>query len=88
MATLANSNYNSLQTSLEKRVGAVRFLGAYTWSKSLDNGSSFFELVNPFHPQASKSLSAFNMAHVLTVSYSYDLPFQHLTSSTSLLSQQ
>ncbi len=36
-ATLANSNYNALQVSLEKKVGRLRLLGAYTWSKSLDN---------------------------------------------------
>src|SRR5207253_2111583 len=29
-ATVANSNYNALQTSLEKKVGNLRFLTAYT----------------------------------------------------------
>jgi hypothetical protein len=81
-ATLANSNYNALQVSLEKRMGASRFLGAYTWSKSLDDASAYQDLINPFDARASKSLSAFDMAHNFVVSYSYDLPLQRLTGST------
>ncbi len=79
--TLANSNYNALQISLEKRVGAVRLLGAYTWSKSLDNASAFSDNINPLNPRVSKSLSTFDLTHNFVVSYSYDLPFQKLTSS-------
>jgi hypothetical protein len=82
-ATLANSNYNALQASLNKRVGALRFLASYTWSKSLDNASGFFELINPYNPRASKALSSFDMPQDLTVSYFYDLPFRRLTSSSS-----
>ncbi len=74
-STLANSNYNALQVTLDKRVGAVRFLGAYTWSKSLDNSSGFVELINPYNPKLSKSLSGFDLTHNFVFSYSYDLPF-------------
>lgn len=36
----AQSNYNSLQTSLTKRFsGGVQFLASYTWAKSIDNAS-------------------------------------------------
>ena len=81
--TLANSNYNALQVSLEKRVGALRLLGAYTWSKSLDNASGFNENINPFNGRANKALSAFDMAHNFVVSYSYDLPLARLSKSGS-----
>ena len=82
--TIANSNYNALEVSLEKRVGAFRFLGAYTWSKSLDNGSGFQDIAtNPYNPRASKSLSAFDMVHNFVVSYTYDLPLAKLTSSST-----
>ncbi|MBL8167613.1 MAG: carboxypeptidase regulatory-like domain-containing protein [Acidobacteria bacterium] len=38
--TTAQSNYNSLQTSLTKRFsGGVQFLASYTWAKSIDNAS-------------------------------------------------
>ena len=82
-ATLANSNYNALQVTLEKRVGAVRLLAAYTYAKSLDNASTFDTVVNPFNPKLSKALSAFDMTHNFTLSYSWDLPFQHLISRDS-----
>jgi hypothetical protein len=74
-ATAANSNYNSLQVQLERKVGALRLLGAYTWSKSIDNSSGFFDPINPFNPSLSRALSTFDIAHNFVVSYSYDLPF-------------
>ena len=82
-ATFANSIYNSLQLTLEKKVGALRFLGAYTYGKSLDNTSSFTDEVNPFDYRLSRSLSAFDMTHNFVTSYSYDLPFQKLARSSS-----
>ena len=80
-ATKTNSNYNALQVTLEKRVGALRLLSAYTWSKSLDNASGTVDYINPFNPRAAKSLSAFDMTNNFVTSYSYDLPFQRMTAS-------
>jgi hypothetical protein len=81
--TWANSNYDALQLSLEKRVGAIRLLGAYTWSKSIDNSSNWNdEQINPFNHRISRSLSAFDMTHNLVVSYTYELPFNRVTHST------
>ena len=74
-ATVANSDYNSLQVTLEKSAGAVRLLGAYTLSKSLDNSSGFADQINPYFPHNSRSLSAFNMTHNFVTSYNYDFPF-------------
>ncbi len=73
-ATIANSHYDSLQVSLEKKLGSLRFLAAYTWSKSFDNSSGFFDNVNPYDPRRSRSLSAFDLTHNFVISYSYDLP--------------
>ena len=73
--TSANSNYNSLQSQLEKKIGPFRLLAAYTWSKSIDNSSGFFDLINPFNPSLSRALSTFDVAHNFVASYSYDLPF-------------
>lgn len=73
-ATIANSQYDSLQASLEKKLGAFRFLAAYTWSKSFDNSSGFFDRVNPYDPSRSRSLSAFDLTHNFVISYSYELP--------------
>ncbi len=74
-ATVANSNYNSLQTSLEKKVGDFRFLAAYTWSKSLDNSSGFSDPINPYNPNNSRALSQFDITHNFVFSYGYELPF-------------
>jgi len=82
-ATIANSNYNALQVTLDKRAGPVRFLAAYAYAKSIDDASKFDELVNPFNPRLSRGLSAFDITHNFTLSYSWDLPFQHLTSKTN-----
>ncbi|HEX4486066.1 MAG TPA: TonB-dependent receptor, partial [Terriglobales bacterium] len=73
--TAANSSYNSFQATLEKRVGRLNFLAAYTWSKSMDNSSSFNDGTNPYNPSASKSLSAYDLTHNLVLSYVYQLPF-------------
>jgi hypothetical protein len=81
--TSANSSYNSLQVSLDKRVGRIRFLGAYTWSKAMDNSSGFTELVNPYNPKLSRGLSSFDLTNNFVVSYSYDLPFDHWLSGNS-----
>ncbi len=50
-------------------------LGAYTWSKSIDNSSGFFDAINPFNPDLSRALSTFDVTNNFVVSYSYDLPF-------------
>ncbi len=74
--TWANSNYDSLQVSAEKKAGAFRILGAYTWSKSIDNSSNWNdENLNPYNFRLSRSLSAFDLAHNFVASYTYDLPF-------------
>lgn len=83
VATMANSNYNALQMTVNKAMGPLRFLAAYTWSKSLDNSSTFRDLINPFNYNQSKSLSAFDMTHNFVISYTYDLPFQRLTRTTN-----
>jgi hypothetical protein len=74
-ATVANSTYNALQASLEKKLGDLRFLAAYTWSKSLDNSSGFYDQINPFNPNNTRALSTFDITHNFVISYSYDLPF-------------
>ena len=78
-STFGNSNYNALQASLEKRAGPLTFLASYTWSKALDTTSGYKDYIIPGYP--SKALSAFDMTNNFVVSYSYDLPFQHVFRS-------
>lgn len=73
--TIANSSYNSLQADLEKRFSnGLQLQAAYTFSKSLDEASSFEDLINPFNPGRSRSLSLFDARHRFVVSYYYQLP--------------
>jgi len=74
--TIANSAYNSLQASLDKRFShGLQFSAAYTFSKSFDEASSFEGIVNPIDQKLSRSLSAFDARHRIVVSYYWELPF-------------
>jgi hypothetical protein len=76
--TIANSAYNSLQASLDKRFAhGLQFTTAYTFSKSFDQASSFEGILNPIDPRRSRSLSNFDARHRIVFSYYWELPFRH-----------
>ena len=78
-----NSIYNSLQARFEQRLNfGLSLLASYTWSKSIDNDSSFFSSDgDPNFPQdsydlrAERGLSNFDVRQRFVASYAYDLPF-------------
>jgi hypothetical protein len=82
-----SSIYHSMQLKLEQRFTAgLTYLIAYTWSKSLDNGSglfpgdnpsvsSSFRLQNLYDMRGERALSADDQAHRFTAAYTYDLPW-------------
>ena len=73
--TVANSAYNSLQASLEKRFAhGLQITAAYTFSKSFDQASSFEGILNPMNPQQSRALSLFDARHRFVLSYYWELP--------------
>ena len=75
--TVANSSYNALEAMLEKRFShGLQFQAAYTFSKSLDDGSTFEETLDPFNPAASRALSLFNSAQRFVISYDWELPIR------------
>jgi outer membrane receptor protein involved in Fe transport len=75
--TIANSNYNALQMMLQKRFShGLQFQAAYTFSKSIDDGSTFEETLNPFNYSASRALSLFNSKQRFVVSYDWELPIR------------
>jgi hypothetical protein len=45
----ATSNYHGLQVMVSRRMAAVQFTGAYTWSKLLTDSSSDTDSSNPFN---------------------------------------
>jgi hypothetical protein len=87
---IANSSYNALETSLKKRFShGISFLASYTYSKSIDDASSFNmtgsaarpvagenDLAqNPFDVGAERGRSLFDARHRLVLSYQWSLPF-------------
>lgn len=84
--TIANSAYNSLQASLDKRFAhGLQFTTAYTFSKSFDEASSFEGILNPIDPRISRSLSSFDARHRIVFSYYWELPFQHYSGTKGKL---
>jgi hypothetical protein len=70
-----NSNYNSLQVNLTKRMGhGLSFQGAYTWSKSLGYTDQTGLLLNPFDRRANYGPADFDRQHTLTIAHVWDLP--------------
>jgi len=73
--TIAHSNYNSLQVLVEKHYShGLQFSGAYTYSKSLDNSSSFESSLNPINLNATYGPSLFDARHRFVFSYVWELP--------------
>jgi len=68
-STIGNSSYHALQANLRIAEKWGQVLAGYTWSKSLDMGSNFGDQVNPFDPQLSRSLSAFDLRQNFVVSF-------------------
>jgi len=73
-ATNANSVYNSFQAQLERRTRDFTFLIAYTFSKAMDNASTF-STMNFSNFGLSRALSSFDSTHNFVASYSYTIPF-------------
>ncbi len=75
--TIANSNYNALEMMVQKRFShGLQFQAAYTFSKSIDDGSTFEETLDPFNYRASRGLSLFNSKQRFVVSYDWELPIR------------
>jgi hypothetical protein len=80
----ANSFYHALQADLTKRVTrGIQFHAAYTWGKSIDTLSAteaddafpnglFNQLF--FDQRTSRGLSDFNVAQILVLSFTWELP--------------
>ena len=80
-ANISNSNYNSLQISVERKASDVTFLAAYTYAKSIDNASGFGDWVNFTNFGLSRSLSSFDLRSNFVVSYNWALPLGRAFSS-------
>ena len=82
-------NYNALQAKLERKFAhGFQYLVSYTWSKSIDTGSSgwfdaengpgggaFSGFQNYYDPNGSRSVSSYDIPHFLSMSGVWELPF-------------
>ena len=90
IAVIANSSYHALEASLRQRFShGMSFLASYTFSKTLDDASSFNmtgsaskpvagenDLAqDPFNLAAERGRSLFDARHRLVLSYQWSLPF-------------
>ncbi|MGO9088915.1 MAG: carboxypeptidase regulatory-like domain-containing protein [Terriglobales bacterium] len=75
--TIASSVYNALEMMLQKRFShGLQFQAAYTYSKSIDDGSTFEETLDPSNYRASRALSIYNSKQRFVISYDWELPIR------------
>ena len=77
---VGNMAYHSGQFKAERRFGkSLFFLGAYTWSKSMDNVSASVQgsggVQNVFDPKDNRAVSDWDIPQRFAFAYVYDLPF-------------
>jgi hypothetical protein len=90
IAGIANSSYNAMEASMRKRLShGLSFLASYTWSKAIDDVSSFNitgsaakpvagenDLAqDPFNLRAERGPSLFDARNRFVGSYEWALPF-------------
>ncbi len=85
--SIGNSSYNSFEANVRHSGSGLTFQIGYTYSKSIDQGSSLADVANPFNFEATRALSAFDLKHNLVASYEYQLPFERLLHRMGLLTK-
>jgi hypothetical protein len=83
--SVANSNYNALETTLRYRHAGSQFLLSYAYAKSIDQGSNLGEQLNPIDPRLSRAISAWDLKHVFVGSYTVALPIDTLSRTRNRL---
>ena len=86
--SVANSNYNALETTLRYSHRGSQFLLSYTYAKSIDQGSNLGEQLNPINPRQSRTISAWDIKHDFVASYTFALPIATLLRKSNRLTEQ
>ncbi len=81
---IAHSHYNSLQVSLNRQFShGLQLQASYTWSKSIDNGSTTYglegaqqDLANPYNANYDVGRSLFDRTNSFRTSFVYALPLR------------
>ncbi len=79
--SVGSGSYNALQFNMNKRyTNGLTYQVSYTYSKSLDEGSSGWfgvegnSLTDPYNVKGSRGPSGFDLTHVLSVNTVYEIP--------------
>jgi hypothetical protein len=72
--TVANSNFNALESTLRYQYNGSQLLLSYTYAKSIDQGSNIGEQLSPFNSRQSRTISAWDQKHTFVASYTLALP--------------
>jgi TonB dependent receptor len=86
-STIANSNYNALETTLRYQHRGSRILLSYTYAKSIDQGSNLGEQLNPIDPGQSRAISAWDLKHDFVATYTLLLPIAALAHKSSRITE-
>ena len=86
--SIANSNYNALETTLRYQHHGSQLLLSYTYAKSIDQGSNLGEQLNPIDPRQSRTISAWDLKHDLIASYTLALPIAALLRKSNRFTEQ
>jgi hypothetical protein len=80
--SVGKSWYDALQVSFNQKTShGLTFLLSYTWSKTIDIGSDGWfaadgsSVQDPYHLNNDRSLAGFDVPHIFTTHWVYDLPF-------------
>ena len=82
---IGNSAYHAFESTLRHVSGRMAFLMSYTFSKSIDDGSTFGDQVilgGDVHQ--FRGISAFDLTHNFAFSYTYELPFDKLFGKSNM----
>jgi hypothetical protein len=83
--SMANSNYNALETTLRYQHSGSQFLLSYTYAKSIDQGSNLGEQIDPLNPRQTRAISAWDQKHTFVASYTLALPLASALRRSNLL---
>ena len=78
LQNVANSSYHALQTTLRRTSGGLTLGVSYTYSHSIDDASDRSDpvLVNSYDLRENRASSNFDLRHLATISYVYQLPLK------------
>ena len=77
-STVANSNYNALETTLRYQRSGSQFLLSYAYAKSIDQGSNLGEQIDPRNPRQQRTISAWDQRQTFVASYTLMPPLASL----------